>query len=347
MQRSSGLLFILLLFVILGFGIVLAGGSRSIPHQPNYAKITPLPKDSQMTTYGDGSGNANTTVTNGNPGNSNNLQLENFAYITATPAPPTPTPDKHLTCPPSDDNGLEVAPDCRCIDASVTCKNGQPFGDDGKPLSGSIGSPPMQVDRLCGSRFAPGDGKYCVAKPVIYLYPSKPTYVDVKVISTGQVTISDPFYPPDGWKNVFAYPNGDLLYHATKYRELFYETEVTTYKKPEKGIVIPSRDLENQLNRILDRLGLIGTEKIEFLEFWVPKLLALKSPYIFFSLIDQSEKEKIDKVIILPKPTMSIAFLAYFKPITDPSTYNNTLIIPPAPIRKGFVSVEWGGSLDN
>lgn len=280
----------------------------------------------------------------------NNLQLETFGYVTITPtlapvATKTPSGPK-TSCGPRDDNGVQVSADCQCLDASVTCKNGQPFDDNGKPLTGRIGEPPVAVSTLCGSRLAPGDGRYCVAKPVIYLYPQQPTLVDVSVASTGNVVVSDPQYPQGGWKNVLANPGSDLLYSGKHYTELFYETDVKTFGKPQKGIIIPKNDINNKLSSILDQLGLIGGEKQEFLSYWLPRLQQLNTPYIYFSVIDKSVKDTIDNVTITPKPDTQIAFIAYFKPISDPNLYDNSLTIPPAPVRKGFVSVEWGGVID-
>lgn len=240
-------------------------------------------------------------------------------------------------CSLDDDTGKPVPPDCNCIDMVVNCKNGQPFNDDGSPDSFAIG--------ICGSPLAPGDGRYCYAKPVIYLYPEIPTLVNVTVKTNGTIVISDPHYPQGGWKDILAYPDGKLLYKGKQYRELFYESSIENYKKPEKGIVIKTDQLIPELSGILDRLGLIGAEKDEFLSFWVPRLKVLKSPFIFFSLIDKTEKEKTDNVIITPRPDTMIDFIAYFKAIPSP-VYDNTFQLPPKPERKGFTVVEWGGSID-
>jgi hypothetical protein len=278
------------------------------------------------------------------------LQLETFGFVTLTPTPPAKAPQApagpEKMCGPTDDNGVEVPANCRCLDASVTCKNGQPFDDNGNPLTGRIGEPPVAVNTLCGSRLAPGDGRYCVAKPVIYLYPQSPTFVSVAVTSIGNIVVSNPTYPQGGWQNVLANPEGNLLYNGKQYSELFYETDVTNFQKPQKGIVIPTNELKNRLSGILDQLGLEGNEKEEFLSFWLPRLQSLNSPYIFFSIIDKPIKDKIDNVSITPKPDTQIAFIAYFKPVSDPSSYDNSLSLSPAPVRKGFVSVEWGGVLD-
>jgi hypothetical protein len=146
-----------------------------------------------------------------------------------------------------------------------------------------------------------GYGTYCFAKPVIYLYPTFITKVDVSVETTGQIVVSDPLYPKGGWKNVTAHPDGTLYYQNKKYRELFYETNVTDFNKPKNGLIIKSAELDTKLNEYITRLGLTrADERAEFLDFWLPRLKALNSPYILFSVLDTAEKEKQIKLILIP-----------------------------------------------
>lgn len=282
----------------------------------------------------------------------NNLQLYWFLLPIDSPTPHPLIPPLGNLCSIDDDNGVQVPATCSCIDLAVTCKNGVPYNDDGTVFSINdpnviYGGPQSDLTTLCkGSKIAPGEGRYCIAKPVVYLYPTAPTLVNVRVESLGKVVVSDPLYPEGGWKNVLAYPNGNLSYKGKNYSELFFETEVENMQKPKKGIVLQTSLLNEQLGAIVEQLGLSASEKDEFLQFWIPRLKGLNSPYIFFSLLEKTEKEKLDKLIITPKPDTVIEFIAYFKPL-DTDTYGNSLKLPPTPKRKGFVSVEWGGILDN
>jgi len=248
-----------------------------------------------------------------------------------------PTPVKSgKACVGFEDTTKHPPTTCSCPQVTVICKNGKSYLSNGQKYAANP----------CGDKQSkPTNGRYCLEKPVIYLYPTQPTSVDVAVISTGQVTVSDPLYPDGGWKHVLADPNGTLTYQDKQYSELFYETSVTTFAKPTSGIVIPTGQLNNKLNNILDQLGLVGREKEEFIDFWVPQLQTLNSPYIYFSLLDSKEKAKVDTVNIMPKPDTQIAFIAYFKPVAT-DTNNSVLKLPTKPERKGFVSVEWGGVLD-
>lgn len=247
----------------------------------------------------------------------------------------SPVKSNGQLCSVADDSGSTVSGSCHCPDLTVTCKNGVGYGANGGLYPGV---------NPCGSSTAPGSGRYCVEKPVIYLYPQSPTFVNVEVITDGSVVVSNPTYPAGGWKNVLANPNGSLQYNGQNYSELFYESSVTDFPKPVQGITIPTSQLSGELNGIVGRLGLIGNEKQEFLSFWLPQLYALHSPYIFFSTLDTSTKDALDKVNISPKPDTQIEFIAYFKPKDQPA--NTTLQLPPEPERHGFVSVEWGGVLD-
>lgn len=188
---------------------------------------------------------------------------------------------------------------------------------------------------------------FCIMKPVVYLYPQTTQLVDVAVDTPGDIYISDPHYPTGGWKNVLAHPNGELVYEGKKYKELFYESEMDTVKPPTNGIVIASKDLERELRIITYKLGLQGAEQQEFLDFWVAKLGELQSPYILFSLVETSEKERIDRLVITPKPDTMIDFLAYFKPLDHPIEVTPLVLPENPPKRNGFTVVEWGGTIDN
>jgi len=239
-------------------------------------------------------------------------------------------------CSTTDDSGNAVSGSCYCPDLTVTCKSGVGYGINGALYPGV---------NPCGSTEAPGTGRYCVEKPVIYLYPTTPMLVNVQVITSGMVVVSNPSYPLGGWENILANPDGILYYNGMNYSELFYESSVNTFQKPQEGITIPTSQLDMRLAALLDQLGLIGREKQEFLSFWLPQLHALHSSYIYFSILNSSTKAAIDTVAISPKPDTQIAFIAYFKAVSVPST--DTLQLPPPPQRKGFVSVEWGGIIDN
>jgi hypothetical protein len=300
---------------------------------------TPIPQDD---TYQPPSTTNSPTTSSSQPINIRQPITNPLPASSTTPASPigdfptgtsiAPITSNGMLCSQPDDSGEVVTGDCYCPDLTVTCTGGIGYGANGKLYP--------EVNP-CGSKTAPGSGRYCVEKPVIYLYPTIPTLVDVAVVTSGSVVVSNPLYPLGGWKDVLAQPDGTMLYNDKEYSELFYETSVTNFQKPTLGVTIPKAQLAIKLSTLLDTVGLIGNEKQEFLSYWLPQLEKIQSSYIFFSILPPIAKAEIDTVDISPKPDTQIGFIAYFKGVSIPA--ENTLQLPPTPKRKGFVSVEWGG----
>ena len=266
-----------------------------------------------------------------NTGNSPTLPI---SPPQSTPVSSGPDP---ATCAGYVNSGVPVPASCDCPGVYVVC----PYTTS-DPTDVTVGPGGCEDPLFVGE--PPKTGKFCIDKPVVYLYPTKPTVVAVTVKTSGSVVVSNPLYPHDGWKNILANTDGSLNYQGKQYSELFYETSVTDFQKPTTGITLPTNNLSNCLSAILDQLGLVGHEKEEFLSYWVPRLQELHSPYIFFSLLSASSKATIDAVNISPKPDTMIDFIAYFKPAAAPN--DQALQLPPTPERKGFTAVEWGGVID-
>lgn len=301
-----------------------------------------------------------------------NLQLLTFPFITIAPRPPDTNPQTPATpvVPPPKANGnycgLDVVKPagstCSCLDNNAiacpapnatsvgapSCTSGFPIrlppGTEGTWYCVTLGNPGL----LEPNPPAPPSGCFaaCIAKPLIYLYPTEKTFVDVSVKVPGEIFISDPLYPMGGWKNVEAHPDGTLYYEGQKYTALFYESNVTKkIEMPETGFVIAKNDIKPKLDEYITRLGLIGREKKEFLEYWVPVLHNQNTPYIFFSILPPDVKTSVDQVFISPEPDTRIEFIAYFKPL------QKDMEVPPLdlprtpPERKGFTEVEWGGTI--
>jgi hypothetical protein len=190
----------------------------------------------------------------------------------------------------------------------------------------------------------------CNSKPVLYFYSPKTVKINVTLDIPGYVTESIPTYPENGWQNVIVHPegtkDGTLLYNNKTYNELYYEDATIKATPPQEGYVIKTADLAADLRKYTAKLGLNAPEQDEFLAYWVPRLTQLKAPYIFFTVFDQTQKEKVDHVIVSPAPQTTIAFLAYFKPLASSITVA-PLQFPAVPKRQGFTLVEWGGTVEN
>ena len=294
-------------------------------------------------------------------GSEQNLQLKTFTFATPAPAKCQFDSEKTggCTCPDTQyfppyytDKPEEIcsnAAPCDFMKACDTCGWNNSYCDvptslTGNPINGSFPKPPG-INCLALKAKLDTGGTYCVGKPVIYLYPEKPTSVDVTLTIPGEIYISIPSYPQSGWKNVLAEPDGTLTYQGKTYHELYYESKVNTNLKPAGGIIIPMSELSGKLSELTGKLGLKSSEQKEFLAYWLPKLEELQKPYILFSVLTSVQKESVDHVEISPKPDTFINFLAYFKGLDFP-VETQPLVIPAPTKRTGFTAVEWGGTID-
>jgi len=203
------------------------------------------------------------------------------------------------------------------------------------------------------------------SKPVIYLYPEKPTKLIVKIEpQDGYLTVSDPPYDPEtGWE-IIAYPDGKIQHLAgprragtsevEEYPYLYYESEVKGYEIPEEGFVVAKNKLGNLFKEVLPKLGLNTNEAADFSEYWLGRFDEIKKPYVFVTFIPTEQIDRVDPIsIFLPNPSGAQHYLpdtkirvrAYFKPLEKlidikPQT------LPDLKQRKGFIMSEWGGILD-
>jgi len=307
-----------ILFIVVAFGVLLTSGTL-------YNKSATDSKEEYGQAQTEGGGGKQ------------NIQLKNVSFQ------PKPTP---ATDSCNHDMSKKADPDkCQCVAWLIKCEGGSCKDIDYSKSGIPSGMSCTQVDQSnwCQIFGQDGDGWYCIGKPVIYLYPEKPTSVNVSVETAGNIFISDPLYPTGGWKNVLANPDGTLEYQNKQYRELFYETQSQALNRPKAGIAMNKQNLKTELLAFIAKLGLTRTdEQQEFLDWWIPRLQSIKTDRIFVSVLDRDEKERVDKVSISPKPDTMIEFIAYFAPLADNETVTS-LILPEAPKRTGFTAVEWGG----
>ncbi len=347
-RERGGIEFIVLAIVILA-SFLLVGGSftfhSSNLQNPNQSytieQNTPTPAP----------GGASGPGTGSSPNSQQSLQIEGLGA-----ASPTPSPSPSSTC--NHDNGQIVANTgvpvtdvtCRCAANLVTCSNKQCVSSYNQVSKTEFNCQPTWLyNQWCStpSLAGTGTGVYCIGKPVIYLYPKKDTMVNVSVSTKGSIVESIPNYPINGWKNILAHPDGHFEYNGKTYNELYYESSVNSVQEPENGIVVKTKDLKNSLYSLTYKLGLITPEQKELVNYWLPKLDALNSPYIFISVIPNSEKQKIDRVDINPLPQTKIEFLLYFKPLSYEYSPKPLNLPSNPPERIGFTSVEWGGTIGN
>ncbi len=178
-------------------------------------------------------------------------------------------------------------------------------------------------------------------KPVVYLYPQKTMDVSVKVNNV-ELTKTIPEYGR-GWK-VQANPDGEILNYADglRYPYLFWEGKKDGGIDVTSGTVVAKSEVEKFLRTSLEKMGLNGSESREFMDFWLPRMLAVDQPYIFVSFAGTEEFNKVAPLDIQPKPDTLIRVFMYYMPM------NSRVSVPAQKLsskpRRGFTVVEWGGT---
>ena len=178
-------------------------------------------------------------------------------------------------------------------------------------------------------------------KPIIYLYPTEETQINVQLGNQEKITCSYPKYIT-GW-NVMAQPNGDLKDIDTNKNlySLYYESDnVIEFKVEKDGFIVKGEDSAEFLEEKLKILGLTDREAEEFIIYWLPKLESNKYNYIRFAT-----REEIDTnmpLTITPMPDTTIRILMEYKGLENPIEVEKQNLEKTE--RKGFVAVEWGGT---
>ena len=179
-------------------------------------------------------------------------------------------------------------------------------------------------------------------KPIIYLYPTEETEINVKAASPEKFTVTYPKYDEAGW-NVIAKPDGTLKDTKTgrKLYSLYYEAKVNmdinAYKD---GFIVKGEEMKSFLEEKLAILGLNEREAQEFIIYWLPKLEGNKYTFIRFA-----ESEYINSEMPLeinPAPDNLIRVLMEFKPIEEPFEVQEQELTTPT--REGYTVVEWGAT---
>ncbi len=177
-------------------------------------------------------------------------------------------------------------------------------------------------------------------KPVVYLYPTKNTNVDVSV--GADVRISEPTYPSGGWQDVLAAPSGKLTYKGKAYDSLYWEGYgYGLYPAITSGSVVAKKDAVSTIRSQLKQQGLNNTEIDDFMEFWQPRLP--NTPYVRLSWLSTAQLNTLAPLNVTPKPQTVIRVFLDFEGLDQPITLPQQTLATPK--RQGFTVVEWGGLL--
>jgi len=179
-------------------------------------------------------------------------------------------------------------------------------------------------------------------KPIIYLYPTEETIVEVKLLNEELITTTYPKYE-DNWK-ILAKPNGDLIDLKTS-RTLYglYWEGVNKYSNNiNEGFVIKGKDTIKFLEEKLHILGLTEREANEFIIYWLPKMEKNEYNLIRFQTLEEINKNM--PLEITPKPDTIIRVMMEFKPLKRKIKIKEQNLSNLKINREGFVVVEWGGT---
>ena len=187
-----------------------------------------------------------------------------------------------------------------------------------------------------------GEDQGQAAKPVIYLYPTSPQEVSVKLKYDGQLTDIYPgFNQPDGWK-VLAQPSGELTDLSTfkPYSYLFWEGQPTKeIALPNEGFVVKGSDTIEFLQQKLAYLGLTPKEYNEMIVYWLPKMQHNAYNHVYFATTSYTDTARLE---VEPKPDSMLRVFMVFRPLEQPKQVKEQSLQTFE--RKGFSVIEWGGS---
>ena len=204
-------------------------------------------------------------------------------------------------------------------------------------------------------------------KPVIYLYPSKPTKVAVQFATPIDLTLSIPSYA-NGW-DVLAQPNGmlqdlqpqftdcgaiDSTALGSEYAQAACEKNDYPYlywagyiSKPfphfNEGWVVPENGIRVFLEKELTVAGLNQKEKDDMINYWVPELSGFGAPYYRLSFLQTDQMNALAPLSITPKPDTEFRIFLLWSPLMEMSSIQPQPQILQPLVRNGFTVVEWGG----
>ena len=112
-------------------------------------------------------------------------------------------------------------------------------------------------------------------KPVIYLYPTEKTAIDIKLDLKGKLLTTFPKYDKN-W-DVIAEPNGQIFDKKTNryYSSLFWDGTIDfsdEHYKYDDGFIVPKEKLAEFLIEKLEHIGLNNRETNDFIQYWLPIL---------------------------------------------------------------------------
>lgn len=187
------------------------------------------------------------------------------------------------------------------------------------------------------------DQQIMLEKPVIYLYPTEKTAIDIKLDLKGKLLTTFPKYDKK-WE-VIAEPNGQIFDKKTNryYSSLFWDGTIdfpSAHYKYEDGFIVPKEKLTEFFIEKLEYIGLNNQETNEFIQYWLH--LLERNKYNFIHFLINEECNEIATLKVNPKPETTIRIYMEFYGLENFTQINEQQL--PKTERKGFTLVEWGGA---
>ena len=186
-----------------------------------------------------------------------------------------------------------------------------------------------------------GGGEYPIVeyKPILYIYPTVDTNVNVKLADPSAIRVSYPIYN-DGW-NVYAKTDGSLYVNDKYYYALYWEENIEEENEFNEGFYVTSDNAASFLEDKLSQAGLTDREINEFVMYWLPKLQDNGESIVNFSFTE--ELQASNAIIVDPAPDSILRVRMHIKKVNgDPGIKEQEI---PTFNRTGFTVVEWGGDI--
>ena len=186
-------------------------------------------------------------------------------------------------------------------------------------------------------------GGYC--KPIIYLYPTTETEVNVKLWTPKNLSHTYPKYNSEEWRNVIAQPNWNLEDMDTwrKLYALYREWKSDNETNFDEWFVVAWKDIIPFLEEKLAILWLNEREAEEFIVYWLPQMEDNEWNLIKFETIEEQNENM--QLNITPKPDTVIRVMMDWKAIEEPVEISEQYLTTPK--RNWFTVVEWWWSPRN
>lgn len=187
------------------------------------------------------------------------------------------------------------------------------------------------------------DQQIMLEKPVIYLYPTEKTAIDIKLDLKGKLLTTFPKYDKN-WE-VIAEPNGQIFDKKTNryYSSLFWDGTIDfseEHYQYNEGFIVPKEKLTEFFIEKLEYIGLNNQETNDFIQYWLPILE--RNKYNFIHFLVNEECDEIATLKVSPKPETTIRIYMEFYGLENFTRINEQQL--PKTERKGFTLIEWGGA---